>query len=346
MERNNGFRVTGPLRIGSLCTGYGGLDMAVQAVFGGHLSWCADNDRHVSNILAARYPDVPNLGDLTKLDWASVAKVEIICAGFPCQDISYSGLGAGIEKGDRSGIWKNIIQGVRLLRPKVIVVENVAAIRSRGLDRVLGDLAAVGYDSVWTSLRASDIGAAHRRERVFVLAYRPGGRNITAAAYARCQRRFRWSNDRAAQSWRTSGRSVRLGHLAVSAKVHSGSTQSSSVGSIAWGRYREAIARWAAITGRRAPYPTERGTRGQARLSPAFSEWLMGLPTGLVTGVGLPYTAQHRAIGNGVVPLQAVAALMQLTTMAAWPTMSPKPLLFNDIISWRELWAVTLAGNG
>src|SRR5579859_914262 len=152
------------LRIGSLCTGYGGLDLAAMAVFGGKLDWCADNDRHVSIILAARYPNAPNLGDLTSLDWYTVPPVDILCAGFPCQDISFSGRGAGIEKGVRSGIWKNISTGVRELRPKLIIVENVAAIRSRGLNRVLGDLAALGYDASWTSLRASDVGAAHRRE--------------------------------------------------------------------------------------------------------------------------------------------------------------------------------------
>ena len=84
-----------------------------------------------------------------------------------------------------------------------------------------------------------------------------------------------------------------------------------------WGPYWAAIRRWELVVGRLAPLAVERGTRGQARLSPAFSEWLMGLPAGFVTDIGLPYSAQHRAIGNGVVPQQATAALRLLVERAA-----------------------------
>jgi DNA (cytosine-5)-methyltransferase 1 len=309
------------LRIGSLCTGYGGLDIATLAVFGGRLVWCADNDKHVATILAARYPDVPNLGDLTTFDWTSIPTVDVLCAGFPCQDISFSGRGAGIEKGVRSGIWKNIVTGIRELRPKVIVVENVAAIRSRGLSRVLGDMAEIGYDASWTSLRASDVGAAHRRERVFILAYRPGKEadDILATAYARGKRWQRRTASSQTTSRRPSGGPVRLGDLALALTADQpqlGHEGASSVGKIAWGRYEAAIRRWEAVTGRSAPYPVERGTRGQPRLAAAFSEWLMGLPKGFVTDLGLPYSAQNRALGNGVVPQQALVALWQLVDAA------------------------------
>ena len=90
----------------------------------------------------------------------------------------------------------------------------------------------------------------------------------------------------------------------------------SSVDETVWGRYDEAIRRWAAVTGRSAPLPTERGAHGQARLSPSFSEWLMGLPSGFVTALDLPYSAQHRILGNGVVPQQATAALRMLVGIA------------------------------
>jgi len=84
------------VRLGSLCTGYGGLDMAVQRVFGARLVWVADNDRHIGTLLAARHPEVPNLGDISTLDWRQVDSVDVLCAGFPCQDISFAGRGAGI----------------------------------------------------------------------------------------------------------------------------------------------------------------------------------------------------------------------------------------------------------
>jgi DNA (cytosine-5)-methyltransferase 1 len=331
------------LRIGSLCTGYGGLDIAVRAVFGGRLVWCADNDKHAAAVLDVRYPGVPNLGDLTWLDWRTVESADIISAGFPCQDISYSGRGAGIEKGVRSGIWKNIVTGIRILRPKVIVVENVAALRSRGLDRVLGDLAEVGYYSVWASVRASDVGAPHRRERTFILGYGPGSGNLLAPAHTRGQRRTRRATTREAAGGWPPGGFERPGVGTVPGRAaapdtarglwdlaepsqHSWHTDAGRGGdadegrecnrAIDWGRYEPVIRRWEAITGRAAPQPTEAGTRGQTRLAAAFSEWLMGLPSGFVADLDLPYTAKHRLLGNGVVPQQAVAALRMLVGLA------------------------------
>jgi len=160
--------------LGSMCTGYGGLDLGVLAAFnGGRLAWCADPDPHVTQILSARFPGVPNLGDIRSVSWAAVEPIDVLTAGFPCQDISAAGRRAGIENGARSGLWSDIVAAVRVLRPALLVVENVAALRWKqgGLHRVLGDLAAAGYDTLWRSLRASDVGAAHRRERVFLLAW-------------------------------------------------------------------------------------------------------------------------------------------------------------------------------
>ncbi|MEV5572700.1 DNA (cytosine-5-)-methyltransferase [Spirillospora sp. NPDC052269] len=161
-----------PLRIGSLCTGYGGLEMAIEMLYDADVAWCADNDPRAATVLATRWPHVPNLGDLLDLDWTTVPKVDLVAAGFPCQDISFAGRGAGIRKDTRSGLWITIASSLRLLRPAYVFLENVAALRTRGLPQVLGDLAALGYDTAWMCLRASDIGAPHRRDRIFLLAAR------------------------------------------------------------------------------------------------------------------------------------------------------------------------------
>lgn len=180
----------GPV-IGSVCTGYGGLDLGVLAALGGgRIAWCADSDPHIAQILTARMPSVPNLGDIRGINWRGIAPVEVFTAGFPCQDISAAGRRVGIEKGTRSGLWTDIVAGIRVLRPALVVLENVAALRWRagGLHRVLGDLAEAGYDALWRSVRAADIGAAHRRERVFLLAW-PRNRTNTDAAHPTSPRR-------------------------------------------------------------------------------------------------------------------------------------------------------------
>lgn len=158
-------------RILELCAGYGGVGMAVEALTGGRVAWVADNDPNKAKILERRFPGIPNLGDITLIDWSALADqdVSIITAGFPCQDISNAGKRAGIE-GERSGIWANVAEAVRVLRPKLVFLENVGAIRSRGLGRVLGDLAACGYDAQWTCYRASAVGAPHHRDRWFCVA--------------------------------------------------------------------------------------------------------------------------------------------------------------------------------
>ncbi|MEU7171529.1 MULTISPECIES: DNA cytosine methyltransferase [Micromonospora] len=155
--------------MGSVCTGYGGLDMAVELVLGGQLTWYAETDRHAAAVCAHHWPGVPNLGDIRAVDWSSVAPVDILTAGFPCQDISNAGKRAGIT-GAHSSLWSAVADAVRALRPPLVFVENVAALLRRGFDVVEADLAALGYDTSWTCLRASDIGAAHRRDRLFLLA--------------------------------------------------------------------------------------------------------------------------------------------------------------------------------
>jgi DNA (cytosine-5)-methyltransferase 1 len=121
----------GPV-IGSLCTGAGGPDLGVLTAFGGgRIAWCADPDPHVTQVPEVRMPDVPNLGDLTHVDWTRVEPVDLLTAGFPCLDISAAGRRAGSEKGSRSGLWTHVVAAVRVLRPAFVIVENVAALRWR-----------------------------------------------------------------------------------------------------------------------------------------------------------------------------------------------------------------------
>ena len=122
------------LRIGSLCSGYEGLGLAVTEVLGGEVAWVADNDPGAATILAHRFPGVANLGDITVVNWDTVPVVDILCAGFPCQDVSAAGARAGLRAGTRSGLWLEIVQAIRTLRPAVVVIENV-----RGLLTARGD---------------------------------------------------------------------------------------------------------------------------------------------------------------------------------------------------------------
>jgi DNA (cytosine-5)-methyltransferase 1 len=160
-------------RLLALCAGYGGLEMAVTALTGAEVAYVADSDKAASLVLAHHYPEVPNLGDISAYDWRQlIGRVDMVSAGFSCQDISNAGPRGGIG-GSRSKVWKHVAEAVGVIRPRLVFLENVAAIRSRnrGLDVVAADLAEVGYDLWWTCLRASDaIGAAHHRDRWFGVA--------------------------------------------------------------------------------------------------------------------------------------------------------------------------------
>lgn len=118
------------LRIGSLFSGAGGLDMAVEQVFGGHTVWHAEIDDAASKVLAHRWPGVPNLGDITTVDWSTVEAIDVLCGGFPCQDVSPAGRRAGLKDGTRSGLWAMFAGAIAALRPKAVVIENVRGLLS------------------------------------------------------------------------------------------------------------------------------------------------------------------------------------------------------------------------
>ena len=156
------------LTIGSLFSGYGGLDMAVEQVTGARPAWFVEYDTAPSKILAHHWPDVPNYGDVTAVDWATMPPVDILTGGYPCQPFSAAGQRKGTT--DDRHLWPYVREAIRVLRPRLTILENVAGHRSLGFDRVLGDMAEDGLHVRWTSVRASDIGAPHHRERLFIIA--------------------------------------------------------------------------------------------------------------------------------------------------------------------------------
>jgi DNA (cytosine-5)-methyltransferase 1 len=199
--------ITKTPRIGSLCSGYGGLTLAVQNVLGGRVAWHSEYEpptkknpkpsQAAARVLEHRFPGVPNLGDMTAIDWAAVEPVEILEGGTPCQDVSHAGPRTGMRTGTRSGLWLAMADAIDVLRPRLVVWENVRGVLSAGADsalepcpvcmgdgsgdalralgRVLGDLADLGYDAQWCGLPASAVGAPHGRFRVFVVAHPNGG---------------------------------------------------------------------------------------------------------------------------------------------------------------------------
>ena len=241
-------------------------------------------------------------------------------------------------------------------------LENVAALRSRGLDTVAADLAAIGYDARWTCLRAGDpeVGAPHPRDRWFAVAHPADanpyqfGRHWRTGDVAEPQGRVepadrghavagapaggvsllptptarRYGRNRSGSQGASSRPSIEylvrdlLPTPKASDGPHGGPNQRDTAGryylpgqavrlDAGWVAtdgtdYGPAIRRWEHITGRPAPFPTEPGTRGNRRLSPAFVEWLMGLPAGWVTAMpNIPRKEQLKILGNGVVPQQA-----------------------------------------
>lgn len=121
---------TQPLRVGSLFSGYGGLDLAVEHALGAETIWFSENNEHVSRIFAQHWPDAPNLGDITTIDWNDVPPIDVLCGGFPCQDVSTVGKRAGLAPGTRSGLWSRMAEAIDALQPQLVVIENVRGLLS------------------------------------------------------------------------------------------------------------------------------------------------------------------------------------------------------------------------
>ncbi len=353
----------GRLRVGSLFSGYGGLDLAVEHVFDAETIWFSEINEPVARVFAHHWPDAPNLGDITTIDWNDVPPVDILCGGFPCQDVSTVGKQAGLAPGTRSGLWSHMAAAIDALQPEFVVIENVRGLLSasaarklpegatddrcnpdtvtpgndasatvrelepdpwnladesarplRAFGAVAGDLADLRRDARWIGLPASATGAPHQRFRIFILADRPVP---DTTGIGLLPRRGKPGPD---EGQTGHDRAVAPDHRPGPARTRWLTEQQRRIRDAVvadrghlrrWGRYVDAIARWEHITGRHAPDPALLNALKGPRPAPEFVEWLMGVPLGWVTdhAHGLTPNQQTAALGNGVLPLQAVAAL-------------------------------------
>jgi len=269
------------MKIGSLCTGYGGLDMAVEAYFNAETVWVSEIDKYASQVIEQRF-GVINHGDLKTINWAEVEPIDILTAGYPCQPFSTAGNRKGSN--DERHIWPYIKEAISVLRPRFVILENVTGHLNLGFDQVLANLTQIGYDTRWQVVRASDVGAPHHRARLFVIAYPKGG----------------WSGNKSV--------GVSQSHARISSDCKSAAdptSQGLQRGGWQARRYRSSVE----ISDQEVPNPLDQG-----RLNAKFVEYMMGLTAGWVTDTGLSRSQQLKILGNGVVPQQAYKALELLAT--------------------------------
>lgn len=159
------------MRIGSLFSGIGGLELGLEWAGLGRTVWQVECDPYCRAVLAKHWPDAKQFEDVRAVGATTLASVDLICGGFPCQDVSGAGKGAGLA-GERSGLWREYARIVAEHQPRWVVVENVLSGASRWLDAVVYDLEKLGYAALPVPLAAEDVGAPHRRRRVFIVARR------------------------------------------------------------------------------------------------------------------------------------------------------------------------------
>jgi DNA (cytosine-5)-methyltransferase 1 len=266
------------LTVGSLFTGCMGLDLGLEATGAFRVVWACESDKACRRIIARHRPELDVVDDVRTLDFVDL--VDVLVGGFPCQDVSDAGPRVGLD-GEQSSLWRTMAATVRLLRPRLVLVENVPGLATRGFGRVLYDLAAERYVGRWLRLRSSDVGAPHRRERLFVLARdaSPDARRV--ARPPTDERDSRPAPGSEPQARRRPGPTL--------------DRAARSSGDLAdWGPYAPAIGRWELELGRPVPRPID----DRGRLEPGFVEWLLGFPDEWTAGE--PRTSRLRMLGNSV----------------------------------------------
>ena len=303
------------MKIGSLCSGYGGLDMAVEAYYNAETVWMCDIDKYSSIVIKERW-GLPNLGDLKSVDWAAVEPIDILTAGYPCQPFSTAGQRKGLE--DERHIWPYIKEIISTLQPKRVILENVRGHLTLGFKEVLKDLTEIGYDARWAIVRASDVGAPHQRARLFVVAWHTdngiNGKIETIQKERISQSAGTSGGFEAIQRSNSDGIRFDLGAQRTEWNKGQSQSQSAELGKNASNSSSEGFqrsinkgsvyAKCSDIWDRPIPNPLDQG-----KLNTKFVEYIMGLPSGWVSDLDLSRSQQLKILGNGVVPQQAYHAL-------------------------------------
>ena len=280
------------MKIGSLCTGYGGLDLAVEAYFNAETIWCAEIDKYASQVIEQRF-DIPNHGNIKEIDWASLEPIDILTAGYPCQPFSHAGYRKGTD--DDRHIFPYILEAISTLRPRYAVMENVRGHLSLGLKEVLEGLASIGYAARWEIVRASQAGAPHQRARVFIVAYP----NSDA-----CEESRRATGSIPSEAREIINRSDRPINGCSDKDASYSNNQHFTHNRQVQGLGRRFTSR-CQMHMQEPPDALDQDNK----LNSYFVEYMMGLPKGWVTETGLSRAQQLKMLGNGVVPQQAELAL-------------------------------------
>lgn len=303
--------------VGSLCTGIAGLDHGLAlAGLDTDTVFVSDIDKGAcawldANVLA------PNLGDFTALD--ELPPVDILTAGFPCQPLSLAGERKGLE--DDRWLWDDIQRLVGRMESRPLVfLENVPGLLTandgHAMARVVHGLASIGYGITWGTMAAAAVGAPHRRNRWWGLAWHSENVDQKWSVLNSSSQRRAPAPSGGADSDAADADSARRERrpVAVTGKSANDRPGSNSVPAARrkrrleqFGQYSKAIERWECVLGRTAPDPTD-----DRHLNPAFVEWMMGYPEGWVTDTLTSRRQALHALGNAVVPQCAAAALTAL----------------------------------
>jgi DNA (cytosine-5)-methyltransferase 1 len=305
------------ITVGSLFSGIGGLDLGLERA-GMVVKWQSEIDPYACKVLNKHWPDVPNLGDIKTINWKETEKVDVICGGYPCQPFSQAGRRRGKE--DKRHLWPWVRDAISELRPRYAILENVRGHLSMGGLSVVSELTAIGYDCEWRIISAASLGANHKRDRIFIVAYADGDNSTDGGQRTVIQsENSSWGNDRGR------GNTWQIG-LGGSGEVTNGLADADNSGERAPRRrdYRE----WSEVEQGRQNEPQPELGRQRKTLADAdfrrlkecntqqrrfsifnedsprkfFSHWEIEPDVGRVAD-GVPYRVDRlKGLGNAVVP--------------------------------------------